>query len=91
MKRTLLTALLAFGVAAFPAMAGEPEVDKPDVDKAFNALDHDGDGYISRSEATGRSDLREHWATVDSDKDGKLTESEFSAFEDIPADSFPEK
>lgn len=54
--------------------------------KSFNELDADGNGYISKSEATARADLREQWNTVDADKDGKLTESEFSAFETIPRD-----
>ncbi|UCE88991.1 MAG: EF-hand domain-containing protein [Pseudomonadota bacterium] len=84
MRKTLLTMLLVFGVSAISVMAGE-------AGKAFSDLDQDGDGYISRSEATARSDLREHWATVDANKDGQLTESEFSAFEQVPTDTFPEK
>ena len=84
MRKTLLVMLLVFGVSAISVMAGE-------ANQAFTDLDQDGDGYISRSEGTTRSDLREHWATVDADKDGQLTESEFSAFEQVPAETFPEE
>ena len=60
-----------------------------DVVKAFDDLDTDGDGYISRSEGTGRPDVRANWNTIDVNKDGKLTIREFSAYEKIPGDTFP--
>ncbi len=45
----------------------------------FSKLDTNSDGYISKEEARGR--LKDQWATADSNADGKIDESEFSALE----------
>jgi Ca2+-binding EF-hand superfamily protein len=47
----------------------------------FEALDADGDGYISDKEAGARKDLVERWQTIDKNTDNKLDITEFSAFE----------
>ena len=47
----------------------------------FNQFDTDGDGYISKQEASQREDLQKNWEQADKDNDNKLDVSEFSAFE----------
>ena len=47
----------------------------------FETLDNDGNGYISKSEATTREDLTENWQRIDQNTDDQLDISEFSAFE----------
>jgi len=48
----------------------------------FNKLDTNHDGYISQDEARSDRDLAKDWKSADTNKDGKLDESEFSAFEE---------
>jgi Ca2+-binding EF-hand superfamily protein len=57
---------------------------------SFKELDTDGDGYISQWEVQQNSDLSEmrpemlqRWDQFDGDQDGRLTKSEFSAFEEL--------
>lgn len=47
----------------------------------FEDLDDDGDGHISRQEAAGQTQLTEQWGRYDTDRNGRLDEAEFSAFE----------
>ena len=47
----------------------------------FDDIDGDGDGYITKTEAEGLTEIKENWKKADSDKDGKIDVSEFSAFE----------
>lgn len=47
----------------------------------FEAIDQNGDGYISSEEASARPDLAENWKTIDQNGDDRLTITEFSAFE----------
>ena len=47
----------------------------------FKNLDTNHDGYISKEEAMKSKWLSQDWSKVDTNKDGKLEESEFSAFE----------
>ena len=42
----------------------------------FEALDADGDGYISRAEAAGHPTLRQEFGGVDVDEDGLLSREE---------------
>ena len=55
----------------------------------FQQLDQDSDGYVSIVEATGQTELLRQWSTVDTDTDGKLEITEFSAFEEEPATYVP--
>ncbi len=48
----------------------------------FKALDADGDGYISMSEADQDPMLKESWNAIDSNQDGMVEKAEFSAFEE---------
>ncbi|HSH29464.1 MAG TPA: hypothetical protein VK971_06100 [Thiohalobacter sp.] len=47
----------------------------------FEALDRDGDGYISAEEAGAHKGLEANWDKADANQDGHLDSSEFSAFE----------
>lgn len=50
----------------------------------FNAIDTDGDGFISRAEAS-RAGVGGPFTTLDKNNDGRLDRSEFSAYRgDVP-------
>ena len=48
----------------------------------FKSLDTNHDGYISQTEAKADSLLSQDWSRADVNKNGKIEESEFSAFEE---------
>jgi len=78
---------VACGVASMYLMSNVALAES-NVDTEFNALDQDGDGSISINEASGRLDLLKKWVDADTNADGKLERSEFSAFEELPAKTF---
>lgn len=47
----------------------------------FEALDRNGDGYISAEESQAHKGLKANWDQADANNDGHLDSSEFSAFE----------
>jgi hypothetical protein len=47
----------------------------------FTKLDSDKDGMVSKKEASKNKDLTSKWDTLDTNKDGKLDQGEFAAFE----------
>ena len=47
----------------------------------FTKLDSDKDGMVSKKEASKNKDLTAKWDTLDTNKDGKLDQGEFAAFE----------
>ena len=49
--------------------------------RRFDAIDTDGDGYISEQEAQLQQRLLDSWEDVDLNSDGKVDHTEFSAFE----------
>ncbi len=53
----------------------------------FQNMDRNKDGYVSREEASEHDELAQKWDEADTNHDGKLDESEFSAFEDSDPDS----
>ena len=82
---TIYSVILALGAWPLTAMS------KDDTTMKFELLDNDGDGFISRSEATADILLRERWNNVDRDKDGRLNQEEFTAFNKAPKEAFPEQ
>lgn len=48
---------------------------------AFIKLDTDKDGVVSKKEAAKNKALAAKWDTLDTNKDGKLDQGEFAAFE----------
>ena len=77
--------ILTLSVGSFSVIAAD------EAEQKFEYLDSDGNGFISRSEATSDPKLRESWNNVDKNKDGKLTEKEFMAFIKIPDQPFPDQ
>lgn len=49
--------------------------------ETFTKLDSDKDGMVSKKEASKNKDLASKWDTLDTNKDGKLDQGEFAAFE----------
>ena len=71
--------MLSLGLSA-EEMAGQA---------TFQQLDRDNDGYVSIIEAIGQNELLKQWSNVDTDTDGRLEMTEFSAFEEEPATFVP--
>lgn len=84
-RNVIYSVILVLGVLPFAVTAIE------ETEQKFNYLDNDGDGFISRSEATVNNILRERWNDVDRDMDGKLTPKEFAVFTKVPDEPFPDK
>ena len=77
MKRfTCIVTGLVLGLGVVTALSAE-EV------KTFEDLDVDTNGYISKDEAKAQDSIKRNWAKVDTNKDGHIDISEFSAFESI--------
>ena len=72
MKKMLMV-LLAGAFLTGAAVAGEK--------MGYKSWDTDGDGVINAEEAQGSAELTESWKEVDTNNDGVVDESEFSAFE----------
>ncbi|MGD8785745.1 MAG: EF-hand domain-containing protein [Thioalkalispiraceae bacterium] len=87
MKIRHIIYLVVLTLGAWPLTATSQEKDE----MKFEILDNDGDGFISRSEATANVTLRERWNNVDKNKDGKLTEEEFTAFIKVPKEPLPQQ
>lgn len=94
---TVFAAALALGATAHAGDVGgehksktqmQPErgaaygADTAAYEYGFNELDRDRDGFLSREEAREHETLASEWDSADADRDGKLSEAEFSAFED---------
>lgn len=73
--------LIVVAVALLPLSAYAAEYSSTTQEK-FNQLDTNHDGYISQDEAKADSQLSQDWSRADSNNNGKIEESEFSAFEE---------
>jgi Ca2+-binding EF-hand superfamily protein len=71
---TISIAALFAGALVQPALAGESTA-------SFETLDADGNGAISREEASNNSALSAAWDAADANQDGQLDMTEFSAME----------
>lgn len=75
MKSISYITLLAFSIfSAFSFAASN------DIAKQFKKLDRNKDGFLSRSETAIDPALWSRFSSYDSDKDGKLTLSEYSLY-----------
>ena len=54
-------------------------------DKVFKSLDKNNDGSISKDEAVGVEQLVADWTTIDTDGNGTIEMTEFSALETVDA------
>jgi len=79
-------------VTIFPLSSFGEEV-MSSTQATFNKLDTNQDGYLSQDEAKENIELSKAWSDADLNKDGRLEESEFSAFEETmdPAKTEPSK
>ena len=77
--KLLLAITATVAITGIGTAAADQEKLAAGVDTVFKSLDRDGDQRVSKSEATGNTMLTEHFATIDADKDGYLTEREYSA------------
>lgn len=76
----VLSSIALFGITA-PAHAGKGKKGKkgPDAGVVLARFDRDNNGKIDGKEATRLAGLYAALATLDTDKDGKLSESELAA------------
>jgi hypothetical protein len=79
MKRTARThVFVAFLAACAAAWADEP-LPPQDRPGAFQKLDTDKDGFVSRQEAAAQPEVAANFDKADRDKDGRLSLEEFDA------------
>lgn len=78
MNRKILVTLFASLFASTAAVAGGMGKSSP---TDFSAVDTNGDGYISKSEARNVPTLREQWSRADANGDGRLDQAEFAQIE----------
>ena len=65
-------ALIAFLLPSSLALANAGQI--------FGTLDQDGDGYLSKSEASSEAPLSASFDRHDKDGDGKISKAEFEAY-----------
>lgn len=73
----LAASIVAFGLAAEPALGQDSMRQAADVQ--FQQLDTDNDGFITRSEAAKIPGVAERFAKFDANRDGRLDRSEYAA------------
>ena len=84
-KNIIYIAAIALGISSLSVIVAEDETKQK-----FENLDSNGNGFISKSEATQNIKLREHWKDIDKNMDEKLTKKEFSKFASVPNEPYPE-
>lgn len=70
-----------FLIAGLLCFACSVAADESATTERFNKLDQNKDGAISINEATGQLQMLRKWTDIDTNRDGLLEKSEFSAFE----------
>ena len=94
MRNKSLEVIAGAAIAAFAGLAfaqisppppstppSSPSTDAAGSGDVFTKLDTDKDGMVSKKEASKNKALTAKWDTLDSNKDGKLDQGEFAAFE----------
>jgi len=89
MRNTHLQLIAGAAITAFAGLAFAQSSPPPSTTpatpatspSAFTKLDADKDGMVSKKEASKNKDLTSKWDTLDTNKDGKLDQGEFAAFE----------
>lgn len=85
MNKTVLAVVLAAFAAGPVLAAGTSEQSSNMQMPTFEQLDTNHDGVISPDEAKAAPELEQNWQAADTNKDGSVDQSEFSAFEAKPA------
>ena len=75
---TAIAGVFIAGIAFAQSNVSEDRAAK--MDRHFSFTDKDGDGFISRDEASQYPALIKHFGIIDSDKDGKLSREEMQAY-----------
>jgi Ca2+-binding EF-hand superfamily protein len=73
----LAASIVALGITGEPAL-GQDSM-RQSAETQFQQLDGDGDGLITRAEATKIPGVAERFVKFDANKDGKLDRNEFAA------------
>ena len=68
--------LACSALLATAAIAGDKEIKEGSAD-TFKTLDADGDGKISKTEATANASVASNFESLDGDSDGFVSKSEF--------------
>ena len=79
MKEVAALFLSAFALAAF----AEKPAEKASLDRYFQVLDLNGDGYVSLAEAAGDPVVVARFDKGDRNRDGKLSEKEFAGLSKV--------
>lgn len=82
LKDVLIVAVVALVPFAVFAAGNQGQGNQLSAQEKFKNLDTNHDGYVSKEEAMSSKRLSQDWSKADTNKDGKLEESEFSAFEE---------
>ena len=75
MKLATTIVLAAVGISIGLAYAADDKRKEP----GFNVLDKNNDGYLTRTEAIGDSDITKKFKEVDKNGDGKISRAEYLA------------
>lgn len=81
MRNILLTTISIFTLSMGASFAAVAETSAGTSGPSFKQLDKNTDGYISSEEAKGRESLVAEFSRADRNQDGKVSETEFSAFD----------
>lgn len=68
-----LVAAAAWAVPALPAAPADPQ----SIDRRFDQLDRNHDGFLSRDEANDAAELATRFSELDANNDGKLSRAEY--------------
>jgi EF hand len=85
-KHTVFTTLLFIFMASGSGVVSAADSSVPTTSASFEQLDANKDGQVSADEAGNNIELIRMWSSVDTDKNGAIDRTEFSAFESLRAE-----
>jgi hypothetical protein len=85
-KHTVFTPLLFIFMASGSAVVAAASSSVPHSSASFEQLDANNDGQVNADEAGNDIELIRMWSSVDTDNDGRIDRTEFSAFESLRAE-----
>jgi hypothetical protein len=78
-RMKILKAIAVAGIFALPASGASAAPGDAGSSARFEALDRNGDGFVSRDEAKDAEELNTRFSELDVNNDGKLTRDEYTA------------